>query len=116
MIQSIPSTISDSKTAMNITQRIRLPQREIALLCQRYRVRELALFGSALREDFKADSDVDLLVEFESDARVSFVTLSRMQRELSSLVQRSVDLVPKAGLKPRIRRAVLASAEVIYAS
>ena len=79
-------------------------------------MRELALFGSVLRDDFNARSDVDLLVEFQSDARVSFITLSKMQRELASLLQRPVDLVPKGGLKPRIRESVLSSARVIYAA
>jgi antitoxin (DNA-binding transcriptional repressor) of toxin-antitoxin stability system len=56
------------------------------------------------------------LVEFEPDAQVGFVALSRMQRELAELLQRPVDLVPKEGLKPKIREAVLASAEVVYAA
>jgi predicted nucleotidyltransferase len=85
-------------------------------LCQQYQVRELALFGSALRDDFRADSDVDLLVEFEPEAQVGFITLSRMQRELSTILHRRVDLVPKGGLKPVIRQEVLASAEVLYAA
>lgn len=85
-------------------------------LCQRYRVRELALFGSAVREDFSAASDVDILVEFEPDAEVGFVTLSRMQRELSAILRRRVDLVPKNGLKPLIRESVLSSKEILYAA
>lgn len=92
------------------------PIEEIKVLCQRYRVRELALFGSALRDDFDASSDVDLLVEFEPEAQVGFMTLARMQRELSAILQRQVDLVPKGGLKPRIRQAVLSGAEVLYAA
>lgn len=92
------------------------PMEEIKMLCQRYRVRELALFGSALRDDFGAGSDVDLLVEFEPDTQVGFMTLARMQRELSAILHRQVDLVPKGGLKPRIRQTVLSSAEVLYAT
>lgn len=86
------------------------------MLCQRCHVREVALFGSALRDDFGAGSDVDLLVEFEPEAQVGFLALGRMQRELSAILHRQVDLVPKGGLKPRIRQAVLSSAEVIYAA
>jgi predicted nucleotidyltransferase len=97
-------------------QNLILPSEEIKNLCQRYRVRELALFGSVLRDDFHADSDVDLLVEFEPDVPVGFMTLARMQRELSAILHRQVDVVPKGGLKPRIRQAVLASAEVLYAA
>jgi predicted nucleotidyltransferase len=83
--------------------------------CQRYRVRELSIFGSALREDFRTDSDVDLLVEFEPEAQIGFVTLSRMQRELSAILNRPVDLVPKGGLKAKIRESVISNAKVIYA-
>ncbi len=85
-------------------------------LCRRYQVRELALFGSAARGELRADSDLDFLVEFEPQARVGFLTLSSLSRELSSLLHRPVDLVPKAGLKPTIRGQVLAEAEVVYAA
>ena len=97
-------------------QDLDFPIEEIKMLCQRYRVRELALFGSALRDDFDASSDVDLLVEFEPEAQVGFMTLARMQRELSAILHHQVDLVPKGGLKLRIRQAVLSSAEVLYAA
>ncbi len=99
-----------------LQRKIRLPLSEINRVCQRYRVCELALFGSALRDDFNDASDIDLLVEFDPDAQVSFITLARMQRELSNVLHRRVDLVPKHGLKPRIRQTVLDSAEVIYAT
>jgi len=87
----------------------------IKSLCQRYQVQELSIFGSALREDFRTDSDVDLLVEFEPEAQIGFVTLARMQRELSAILNRSVDLVPKGGLKAKIRESVISSAKVLYA-
>ena len=84
-------------------------------LCQRYQVQELSIFGSTLREDFRKDSDIDLLVEFEPEAQIGFVTLARMQRELSAILNRSVDLVPKGGLKAKIRESVISSAKVLYA-
>ena len=84
--------------------------------CRKYPVRELAIFGSALRGDFDSSSDIDLLVEFEPNAEVGLLTLSKMQRELSKIFNRRVDLVPKEGLKPKIRRAVLSSARVLYAT
>jgi len=84
-------------------------------LCHRYKVRELSLFGSAVTNDFNEISDIDLLVEFESGAQIGFITLSRMQRELSEILHRRVDLVPKGGLKQKIREAVLANAKVLYA-
>ena len=88
----------------------------IAELCRRYRVRELSLFGSALRDDFRPDSDIDLLVEFELGTRVTFITLAQMEQEVEVLLGRKVDLVPKNGLKPLIRQAVLDSARVLYAA
>lgn len=84
-------------------------------LCHGYKVRELSLFGSAITKDFNSASDIDLLVEFEPEAQVGFITLSRMQRELSVILHRPVDLIPKGGLKPMIRDAVLSSAKVLYA-
>jgi len=89
---------------------------EIEEFCHRHQVRELAIFGSALRSDFSAASDVDLLVEFEPEAQVGFLSLSRMQREISAIMQRKVDLVPKGGLKPIIRETVLSTAQVLYAA
>lgn len=93
-----------------------IPLERVAELCRRYEVRELALFGSALRDDFGPDSDVDVLVEFDATAQVGFLTLLRMQRELAALMRRRVDLVPKRGLKERIRQSVLDGARVIYAA
>lgn len=102
-------------SVMNVSE-LGFSMEALITLCQRYRVRELALFGSARRADFSAESDIDWLVEFEPDAQVGFMTLSRMQRELAAIFKRRVDLVPKRGLKPLIRQAVLESAEVLYAA
>jgi predicted nucleotidyltransferase len=63
---------------------VTIPRDEIADFCRRNQVRRLDIFGSALREDFEPDSDVDVLVEFEPEAQVGFMALSRMQRELAS--------------------------------
>ena len=90
--------------------------RKLSGLCRRYHVRRLALFGSVLRDDFRPDSDVDVLVSFEPEARIGFITLSRMQRELSEIFQRSVDLVPMDGLKPIIRESVLSTSQDVYAA
>ncbi|RLC72408.1 MAG: nucleotidyltransferase [Chloroflexi bacterium] len=96
--------------------KIEIPADKIADFCRRHHIRSLSIFGSVLREDFGPDSDADVLVEFEPEAQVGFIALSQMQRELSELLQRPVDLVPKEGLKPKIREAVLSSAEVVYAT
>jgi uncharacterized protein len=90
-------------------------KREIAAFCRRHHIRRLAIFGSALREDFRAESDVDVLVQSEPGAHVGFLALARAERELSTLLGRRVDLVPQEGLKPLIRDEVLAEAEVLFA-
>ncbi len=92
------------------------PLEAIGEVCRRYQVRELALFGSALRDDFRQESDLDLLVEFEPDARASFVTLGRLERDLETLLGRKVDLIPKGGLRPLIRGHVLSTARIVYAA
>jgi len=85
-------------------------------LSRKYHIRRLALFGSVLRDDFRTDSDIDVLVEFEKEARVGFMALGRMRRELADLLGRQVDLVPRDGLKSQIRDNVLGSAQVLYAA
>ena len=96
--------------------RIRIPQRELAEFCRQYQVQRLALFGSVLQTDFRKESDVDVLVSFQPSARIGFITFSRMQRELSNLFKRPVDLVPMDGLKPVIRDSVLSNIEIVYAA
>ena len=96
--------------------RLDIPKDAVAAVCRKYQVREPSLFGSALRDDFRPDSDLDLLVSFQPEARVGFVTLARLARELSAVLDRKVDLVPKEGLKRAIRAEVLAEAEVLFAA
>jgi uncharacterized protein len=96
--------------------KIKIPKRELTEFCRRYQVKQLALFGSVLGNNFHPESDVDVLVSFQPDARVGFITLSRMQRELSGLFNRPVDLVPMDGLKPVIRDSVLSNIEEVYAA
>lgn len=93
-----------------------LPLSAIRELCRQYPVSELSIFGSSVRGEQRTDSDVDLLVAFKPRARVGFLTLARLARELSALLRRKVDLVPKDGLNPRIRDEVLAQAEVLFAA
>ncbi len=94
---------------------IEIPQDQIIDFCYRYHVARLALFGSVLGNGFGPDSDVDVLVLFEPGVQVGFIMLSRMQRELSQILGRVVDLVPESGLKPFIRDEVVSSSQVIYA-
>ncbi len=95
---------------------IRISPEKIANFCQRYQVRRMSLFGSVLRGDVQAESDVDVLVQFDPDARISFMTLGKMQRELEALFQRPVDLVPQDGLKALIREEILSTAQEVYAA
>src|SRR5713101_6051822 len=88
---------------------------EIADICRRFGVRELSLFGSALSSNFRENSDLDFLVEFEANANVGLLRFGQLQLELESLLGRKVDLVSKSGLKPMIRDGVLQAAERVYA-
>jgi predicted nucleotidyltransferase len=96
--------------------RIPIQKNELAAFCRRNQITQLALFGSVLSERFSPDSDVDVLVTFSPEAHIGFLAFGRIQRELSDLLQRPVDLVPQDGLKPVIRQSVLDSAEVVYAA
>lgn len=96
--------------------KIKIPKRELNEFCQRYQIQRLALFGSVLGDSFREESDVDVLVSFRPNAKIGFITFSRMQRELAELLQRPVDLVPLDGVKPVIRESVLANTEEIYAA
>ncbi|MBI5283228.1 MAG: nucleotidyltransferase family protein [Candidatus Solibacter usitatus] len=89
---------------------------ELADLCRRYEVRELSLFGSAVRGELGPDSDVDIMVEFEPSARIGLLKFESLSEDLESLTGRKVDLVTKRGLKPWIRPHVLREARVIYAA
>ncbi|MEJ2704691.1 MAG: nucleotidyltransferase family protein [Sedimentisphaerales bacterium] len=96
---------------------IEFPEERIADFCQRWKVVELALFGSVLRNDFRPDSDVDVLVTFTPDCGWSLCDLARMQEELKGIFQRDVDLVEKGGLQNPFRRhEILNHMEVVYAA
>jgi hypothetical protein len=90
----------------------------LAHLCQQHQIIELALFGSVLRDDFRSDSDIDILVTFVPDARISLLDLVEIQAQLSELFNRSVDLIEKSTIETSpnwIRRQeILSSATVIY--
>lgn len=93
-----------------------VPKAEIAEFCRRNHIRSLSLFGSVLREDFRPDSDIDVLVEFEP-GHVPGLRFIRLQDELSVLFGgRPVDLVTPKFLNRRIRDEVLRTAEVQYAA
>jgi hypothetical protein len=92
------------------------PKEKIADFCRRHHIRRLAVFGSALRPDFKESSDIDILVEFEPEHIPGLFGIARMERELSSLLEgRKVDLRTPEDLSRYFRQEVLNEAEVQYA-
>ena len=100
-----------------MSARIPIDRERVANFCRRHHIRRLSLFGSVLRDDFRPDSDVDVLVEFEPEARVTLFDLVHMQDELGALFGRQVDLVEKAGLRNPFRRhEILTTAEALYAA
>jgi predicted nucleotidyltransferase len=100
-----------------INNKIKVPKDKIVDFCRRWKVAEFALFGSALREDFSPDSDVDVLVTFDPNAHHSLFELVRMEEELEAIFGRKVDLVEKAGIRNPFRRhEILKSLEIVYAA
>src|SRR5213592_3498298 len=98
--------------------RVEIPDHELSEFCRRWQITELALFGSALTDNFRPDSDLDLLVSFSPAAEWSLLDHVQMQRELEAITGRDVDLVSKRAIERSenwIRRdAILSSAESVY--
>jgi predicted nucleotidyltransferase len=95
-----------------------IPQDAVAAFCRRWKITELAVFGSALRDDFRPDSDVDVLVTFSPEGRWTLFDMVHMKDELEAIFGRSVDLVTRRGVEqsrnPLRRQAILSCAESIY--
>lgn len=98
-----------------VAQRFDIPQDRLAKYCRRNRISRLALFGSVLRDDFRADSDVDVLVEFERGHVPGFAIID-MENELSQLLGRKVDLRTPNDLSRYFRARVVGEARVEYAA
>ena len=98
-----------------MSPQIALDRQAITDFCRRHRLRKLSLFGSVLRADFRSDSDVDVLIEFEPGATAGLIRLAGMELELSVLLHRKVDLRTPAELSRYFRDDVLAHAQVQYA-
>lgn len=96
--------------------KITIDQGRIADFCRRNHIRKLAFFGSVLRDDFREDSDVDVLVEFEPAYRVGLIRMAGIEIELSELLGRKVDLRTANDLSRYFRDEVVAQAEVQYAA
>ena len=96
---------------------IDLPLDQIRTFCARWKIREFALFGSVLREDFRPDSDIDVLVSFQPAAPWSLWDLLEMQEQLGAILGRPVDLIEKEALRnPYRRHEILTTRRVVYAA
>jgi len=106
------STITQTKN------RLTIPKKRLAEFCRRWKISELAFFGSVLRDDFRPNSDIDLLVSFSPKAKISLFDLVRMQNELEEIFGREVDLVERRVIEKSenyIRRKnILSNTKVIY--
>ena len=93
---------------------IAIPTEQIAAFCGRNHIRRLALFGSVLRDDFRPESDVDVLVEFEAGTRIGYFGFQRLEDELSALIGRKIDLNTPGSLSRYFRDEVLQEARPIH--
>ena len=99
------------------SKKFTLPRKEIEEFCKRWSITEFSVFGSVLRDDFRPDSDIDVLVTIDPKARIGLFELIDMKLELEKMFKRPVDLVEKEGLRnPYRRQEILRTAEVVYAA
>jgi predicted nucleotidyltransferase len=107
-------------TSTRTKVRVSIPRKKLAEFCKRWKITELAFFGSVLREDFGPSSDIDLLVSFSPRTKISLFDLVRMQNELKEIFGREVDLVERGAIEKSenyIRRKnILSNTKVIYAA
>ncbi len=105
---------------MTTKARLQLPQGQLAEFCRKWGIRELALFGSVLREDFRSDSDVDVLVDFKPGRTPGLFAAARMADELEKIFGREVDLLTRPAVEQSRnyirRKAILSSLRVVYVS
>jgi predicted nucleotidyltransferase len=95
--------------------KIAIPRERLAEFCKKHHIRKLSLFGSVISENFRQDSDVDVLVEFELGRVVGLLRLASMELELSKMLGRKVDIKTPADLSRYFREEVLSSADLQYA-
>jgi predicted nucleotidyltransferase len=102
---------------IKVKSNIEIPADKIAAFCRKWTVKELALFGSVLREDSRPDSDVDVLVSFAPDGGITFDNRVDMLDELAEIFGREVDLVEKEGIRNPFRRhEIFTTREIVYAA
>ena len=100
---------------MTLAPGIEVSANQIREICQRYHILELGLFGSAARDEMGPDSDIDILVEFDPNARIGLEFFD-LEQELTNLFGRKVDLGTKVSLKPWVRKNVLRDLRILYAA
>ena len=94
--------------------RISLTKEQITKFCQNNHIRKFAFFGSILRDDFRPDSDVDILVDLDYSVPIGLFQIARMERQLSEMIGRKVDLRTPEDLSDYFRDEVISEAEVLY--
>jgi len=100
-----------------IYPQIEVPMDKIKDFCRKWKIKEFALFGSVLREDFRPDSDIDVLVSFEEKVSWSLYDVVEMKDELKAIFGRDVDIVEKGAVRnPFRRRSIMTNREVLYAA
>jgi uncharacterized protein len=99
-----------------LINRVNFPMDAVADICRRYGVQRLSLFGSILRDDFSADSDVDLLVEFLPQTRIGLIGMANMESELGQVIGRKVDLRTPRDLSRFFREQVISQARLLHAA
>lgn len=102
---------------LDVKSRLGISDETLPEFCQRWKIKELALFGSVLRDDFRPDSDIDMLVTFADDETWDLLDYAEMQLELSDKIGRKVDFAQKDGLvNPFRRHRILKEATLLYAA
>ncbi|MCG2741670.1 MAG: nucleotidyltransferase family protein [Syntrophaceae bacterium] len=100
-----------------IYPQIEVPMDKIKDFCLKWKIKEFSLFGSVLREDFRPDSDIDVLVSFEETVSWSLYDVVKMKDELKAIFGRDVDIVEKGAVRnPFRRRSIMTNREVLYAA
>jgi predicted nucleotidyltransferase len=90
---------------------------DVVYLCKKYRINELSIFGSSIRDDFTQNSDIDILVSFNQNSEITLFDMMELEKEFSQLLNRDVDIVEKESLKNPIRKdRILSTREIIYAA
>ena len=99
---------------MSDTLKTIYPTAELSAFCRRHKIRSLALFGSLLHGNAHAGSDIDLLVEYEPEQKIGLFAMAQMERELSALLERLVDLRTAQDLSVYFRDRVISEAQILY--